>query len=100
MKNRKSMCYLVEKLPGYCVNMPCERCILGARRSEFGVRRKADKGGVFCYKGYVLVQNPSGSYYIIDRKTAKWVLHAHCDELLTRKEAREHIKYYLHMKKN
>ena len=88
------------KIPKYCVNMPCERCILGGRRSQVRACSKARKVRAFSYKGYALIQNPSGNYYIVDRKTSRWVMHAQCEELLTRKEAREHIKFYLYIKKN
>ena len=36
MKNRKNTCELLEKIPGYCVRVPCERCLLGGRSTEFG----------------------------------------------------------------
>ena len=98
MKNRINMCYLAEKIPEFCVNVPCERCILGCRSPSLA--EKARKGRCFSYKGYVLKQNPSGNYYIFDKKTSRWVLHAQCEKLLTRKEAREHIRLYLDMKKN
>ncbi len=95
MDNRKNVCELLERIPGYCVRVPCERCPLRGRRSEVGSRRKAQKGRIFTYKGYVLIQNPSGNYYIFDRKASHWVVHAQCEGLLSRREAKEHIRFYL-----
>lgn len=88
MDNRKNTCELLERIPGYCVRVPCEKCLI--RR-----RKKVQKSRIYAYKGYILVQNPSGNYYIFDRCTSRWVLHAHCEGLLSRREAKEHIRFYL-----
>lgn len=96
MKNRKSMCYLAEKLPKYCVNMPCERCLIG---KVYDLRDRPPKDVVHAHKNYVLIQSPSGDCYIIDSRSGKWVMHAQCTTRLTRREAREYIKFYLKNKR-
>ena len=92
MKNRKNMCYLSEKIPKYCVNMPCERCKV---RKYADYMEKVPKNGWTSYKGFVLHQYADGDYYIFNRQTKQCVLHAQCTQLLSRRQAREHICYYL-----
>lgn len=96
MKNRKNMCDLLHKMPRFCANMPCERCLIG---KVYELRDRPLKDGVHTYKKYMLIQSPSGDYYIIDSRTGKWVVHAQCTIRLTRREAREHIEFYLKNKR-
>ncbi len=96
MKNRKNMCEFFHKMPGFCANVPCERCIVG---KLYDLRDRPLKNGVYVYKNYVLSQSPAGDCYITNSKTGKWVVHAHCTRLLSRKEAREHIEFYLKNKR-
>lgn len=93
MKNeRKTTCELLQKMPGFCVRVPCDRCIFRFRANWLNV---IPENGVHRYKGYVLLQNSTGNYYIFSQKTGKFWMHAICDKLLSRKEAREHIDFYL-----
>lgn len=96
MKNRKNVCKLLKRVPRYCVNVPCERCILG---KLYDLRDRPLKNGVYVYGKYTLEQYPSGDYCIINTEARKWVVHAQCTRQLTRREAREHIQFYLKNKR-
>ena len=96
MKNRINMCYLAEKIPEFCVNVPCERCIVG---KMCGLKHRPLRNRAYSYRNYVLVQSPDGPYYIFDNRTDKWVVHAQYTRPLSRREAREHIQFYLKNKR-
>lgn len=92
MKNRKTMCELLERIPGYCAGVPCEKCRL-RRIADYGDSVPVNRFHV--YRGYILQQYSDGDYCIFKRRTKKCLLHADCTRILTRREAREHISFYI-----
>lgn len=57
---------------------------------------KTPPGITVIYKGYILVQGGlSTDYVIFDEKCKKVCLHASCTKYLTKKEAEEHIDFFL-----